>query len=178
MALTNDAVSNPLIRAKEIPLHVSKLVLSAMLLHISAAAGQDADPAAPPQDWIEVPPGDGTFREYSGEFRKDTIDIPLRPYGELEYKLGMREGDTIVYEWEVVDIDDPELLYSEFHGHTERVGDEPGTLMFYRKASGGTERGALVAPFSGIHGWYLVNGSNEPIVVRLDVAGFYTLIDQ
>jgi hypothetical protein len=53
-----------------------------------------------------------------------------------------------------------------------------GDLMFYRKADGGSERGSLVAPFSGIHGWYLVNGTDEPIVVRLEVAGFYELLPQ
>jgi hypothetical protein len=50
-----------------------------------------------------------------------------------------------------------------------------GDLMFYRKAFGTTERGVLVAPFSGIHGWYLRNDGEEPIVVRLKVAGFYEL---
>jgi hypothetical protein len=50
--------------------------------------------------------------------------------------------------------------------------------MFYRKASGGTESGSLVAPFDGIHGWYLKNDANNAIVVRLDVAGFYDLLEQ
>lgn len=128
-------------------------------------------------DWNELDLSDGTFHEHSGEFRSDTIDIPLGPHGELEYKLGIDEGNAIVYEWNVLDIEDPELLYSEFHGHTEPVNNV-GDLMFYRKAEGGTERGSLVAPFSGIHGWYLVNGSDEPIVVRLEVAGFYDLLPQ
>ena len=128
-------------------------------------------------DWNELELGAGTFHEHSGEFRSDTIDIPLGPHGELEYKLGIEEGNAIVYEWNVLDIKDPELLYSEFHGHTEPV-DNVGDLMFYRRAEGGTERGSLVAPFSGIHGWYLVNGTEEPIVVRLEVAGFYDLVPQ
>lgn len=128
-------------------------------------------------NWNEMPPGDGTFNEHSGEFRSDTIDIPLVGHGELEYKLGIEAGDAIVYEWNVLNIEDPSLLYSEFHGHTPPV-DGVGDLMFYRKAEGGTERGSLVAPFTGIHGWYLVNGSEEPIVVRLEVAGFYEILPQ
>jgi hypothetical protein len=136
------------------------------------------EPAAVSQDWIEVPLPVGTFREHAGEYRTDRIDIPLGPYGELEYKLGMSAGDSIVYRWQAVDIADPQLLYAEFHGHTERIGGAPGTLMFYRKASGGTESGSLVAPFDGIHGWYLKNDANNAIVVRLDVAGFYDLLEQ
>jgi hypothetical protein len=50
--------------------------------------------------------------------------------------------------------------------------------MFYRKATGATERGVLTAPFKGIHGWYLRNDSDDRIVVRLKVAGFYELMPQ
>lgn len=131
-----------------------------------------------PPEWIDVPLADNTYSEQSETIQSDTIEIPLPPFGELEYKLGMREGDTIVYSWKVADISDPELLYAEFHGHTEPEPGEPGTVMFYRKASGGTESGALKAPFSGIHGWYLVNESSARIVVELEVAGFYELLEQ
>lgn len=136
-----------------------------------------AGPAASQVEWNELPLADGVFREYTTDYRTDVIDIPLGPSGELEYKLGLNEGDSIVYRWEAVDLENPELLYAEFHGHTEPV-DNVGDLMFYRKAAGGTERGALVAPFTGIHGWYLRNDGERPIVVRLEVAGFYELLTQ
>lgn len=167
--------------------NIGLVTLAGFAIVCTSARGQpatepqiDAEIAAPaaPTDWIEVPLPTGTFRESVVEYRTDTIDIPLEPFGELEYKLGMREGDSIVYRWDAVDLADPESLYAEFHGHTERVGDAPGTLMFYRKATGATERGALVAPFTGIHGWYLQNSNDDPIVVRLHVAGFYELLDQ
>jgi hypothetical protein len=128
-------------------------------------------------EWNELPLPDGVFREYSAEYANDVIDIPLDAFGELEYKLGMNEGDAIVYQWDAVDLDDPDLLYAEFHGHTEPVNNV-GDLMYYRKATGATERGMLVAPFTGIHGWYLRNEGEEPMVVRLKVAGFYDLLPQ
>ena len=127
--------------------------------------------------WNEMPLADGVFREHSADYRSDVIEIPLEPLEELEYKLGLNEGDSIVYQWDAVDLDDPETLYAEFHGHTPPVNNA-GDLMFYRKAAGGTERGRLVAPFTGIHGWYLRNDGDEPIVVRLKVAGFYELLEQ
>jgi hypothetical protein len=126
-------------------------------------------------EWNELPLGDGVFREYTADYRTDVVDIPLEPLEELEYKLGLNEGDSIVYQWDAVDLKDPEKLYAEFHGHTPPV-DNVGDLMFYRKATGATERGTLVAPFTGIHGWYLRNDGEEPIVVRLKVAGFYELL--
>jgi hypothetical protein len=33
----------------------------------------------------------------------------------------------------------------------------------------------LAAKFAGIHGWYLLNDSETPIVVRLEVSGYYQL---
>jgi hypothetical protein len=124
--------------------------------------------------WNERPLADGVFREYTADYRTDVIDIPLAAGEELEYKLGLNEGDSIVYQWDAVDLEDPEVLWAEFHGHTPPV-DNVGDLMFYRKAFGVTERGVLVAPFSGIHGWYLRNDGDKAIVVRLKVAGFYEL---
>ena len=126
-------------------------------------------------EWNEFRLGNGVFREYAADYRADVIDIPLAPAEEREYKPGLKEGDSIVYQWDAVDLQDPEKLYSEFHGHTPPVNNV-GDLMFYRKATGGTERGTLVAPFTGIHGWYLRNDGEAPIVVRLKVAGFYELL--
>jgi len=126
-------------------------------------------------EWNEMPLADGVFREYKTDYRTDVIDIPLGSLEELEYKLGLNEGDSIVYQWDAVDLKDPAKLYAEFHGHTPPV-DNVGDLMFYRKATGATERGTLVAPFTGIHGWYLRNDTEAPIVVRLKVAGFYELL--
>ena len=126
-------------------------------------------------EWNEMPLADGVFREYTTDYRTDVIDIPLGSLEELEYKLGLNEGDSIVYQWDAVDLKDPAMLYAEFHGHTEPVNNV-GDLMFYRKATGATERGTLVAPFTGIHGWYLRNDTEAPIVVRLKVAGFYELL--
>ena len=143
------------------------LVLVAGLALAAAASSQ--------VEWNEKPLADGVFREYTSDYRTDVIDIPLGPLEELEYKLGLNEGESIVYQWDAVDLKDPAMLYAEFHGHTEPVNNV-GDLMFYRKATGGSERGTLVAPFTGIHGWYLRNDAEAPIVVRLKVAGFYEIL--
>ena len=61
-------------------------------------------------EWNEMPLADGVFREYSADYRTDVIEIPLDPLEELEYKLGLNEGESIVYQWDAVDLEDPELL--------------------------------------------------------------------
>jgi len=127
---------------------------------------------------LEMPQGGVDIaRSYDRPFRTDTIDIPLAAEdGDLEYKLKMREGDSVVYSWRVLEIDNPEWFYSEFHGHTEPTPGSAGEVMFYRKESGASDNGYFVAPFEGIHGWYLQNQSEHPVVVRLEVAGFYEVI--
>lgn len=134
---------------------------------------------APPPQWADVPLVPHLFREYPEGYRQDTIEISIPPSRGIEYKLGMEAGDTIVYTWHVpAGMKQPELLTSEFHGHTEPPPGEPGAVMFYRVAKGDRESGALVAPFDGIHGWYLLNETELPILVELTVAGFYEVIAQ
>lgn len=129
--------------------------------------------------WKEVPAPTGDqaiARSFPTAFRTDMIDIPIRGNdGDLEYKIGMKAGDTVVYSWEVMQTIMPDELYSEFHGHTEPV-QGAGTLMYYRKSTGTSDHGTLKAPFEGIHGWYLQNQSERPVVIRLRLAGFYTVI--
>jgi hypothetical protein len=147
------------------------LTLSTLSFDSGAIAGQVR--------WNEVPAPTGDraiARSFPTAWRTDTIDIPIPPNdGDLEYKIGMKAGDTVVYSWEVMQTIMPDELYSEFHGHTEPVGGT-GTLMFYRKSTGTSDHGTLTAPFEGIHGWYLQNQSERPVVIRLRMAGFYTVI--
>ncbi len=116
---------------------------------------------------------------YPTAWRSDVIDIPLKsaeePEGsELEYKVRMKPGATLIYSWTV---DAPaEEFYSDFHGQT--IPDKPGgdiKVATYRQAVGIKDAGSLIAPLDGIHGWYLQNQSVKPVVVHLKIAGFYDL---
>ena len=126
--------------------------------------------------WIDIPLTDNTYNESTNDYKTGTYEIPVASNEALEFKLGVLEGDSISYEWSV-DMQNTDLLEVEFHGHTDRVGEEPGLLMFYTIHNEGRESGTLTAPFSGIHGWYLKNTSEEDIVVVLNVAGFYTEVN-
>ena len=132
-----------------------------------------ATESVPPGDWIDVPLAPATYFEHASVYQEGTYQIPVPANSDLEHKISMNEGDIVVYSWSVA-MADPQLLTAEFHGHTERVGDAPGTVMFYKVHTDGKESGSLKAPFTGIHGWYLNNESAEDIVVELKVAGFYT----
>jgi hypothetical protein len=119
-------------------------------------------------------------QSYPAPFRSDVISIPLGVEGseqtsELEYKVHMPKGATLIYSWEVPGIAESTEFYTEFHGHTLE-SREKMTVADYRKATGTKDNGALVAPFDGIHGWYVQNQSVKPVTMTLRLSGFYSLI--
>ena len=148
------------------PAILNSVKISAMVLCLTSCG------ETPPTEWIEVPLSEHTYISGNREFRQADFDILVLRNASLEFKLGLNQNDAITYSWTVA-MEQPELLSAEFHGHTERVGEEPGTVMFYKIHNVGAESGSLVAPFDGIHGWYLDNQSDEDITVKLKVAGFF-----
>jgi hypothetical protein len=121
-------------------------------------------------------------REYPTAFRTDVIEIPLTGFlggaenSELEYKVAMKTNATLVYDWEVVGASRPDDFHFDFHGHTVSDQGQAMTVATYRQAYGLSGHGALTAPFDGIQGWQFSNSSDEPIVVRVKLAGFYELV--
>lgn len=148
-------------------------IVTTLLAGLAAVILIQATLPALAQDWIDVPLSEQTFWDQGGEWRTDVFEIPVAAGTALEHMISMQEENMVVYSW-TAEMDDPALLTAEFHGHTERTGDEPGTVMFYRIHQDGKESGTLRAPFSGVHGWYLNNESDQDIVVNLRIAGFYT----
>jgi hypothetical protein len=139
---------------------------------------------APPEVAFDVSKaGTGPLaREYDMPWRTDTIEIPLRSGddrmrgNELEYKVRMKQGATLIYEWSVSEITNPEEFYYDFHGHTVVEGQEM-TVATYKQATGTKAAGALTAPFDGVHGWFFQNQALPAIVVRVRLSGFYELVE-
>lgn len=137
---------------------------------------------------VQVPAAEGDqplAREYTTPFRSDVVEIPLtsglddttHKY-ELEYKVRMQKGASLIYAWDVEPTQGPEDFYYDFHGHTvvPKGQEESMTVSTYKQASEPKANGALVAPFDGIHGWYFQNTGVKPVKVRLKLAGFYELV--
>lgn len=140
-----------------------------------AAAGEEIPELIPPEDPNSLSPGarmptnTRANRLYTAPWRRDTVKIPIGPDGELEYKLRMKAGEAIVYSWKV----DRGSVYYDLHGQPE---NDPDKAQRYKEVQEATSaNGSLVAPFDGIHGWYLLNLTPKPLTVTLEVAGFYEL---
>ena len=118
-------------------------------------------------------------RFYPMELRTDTVSIPLAAAGDadgrndLEWKVRMQEGTTLVYSWSVDG--PPEEFYFDMHGETASTPEVK--VVTYQKGTGVASNGSIVAPFDGIHGWYLQNQAERPVVVRLKLSGFYQMPD-
>jgi hypothetical protein len=99
-----------------------------------------------------------------------------QPGYELEYKLRMEEGQTLVYSWSV-DVPAGDGPYYDFHSQSDpdpKAPDAELKVMSHHEGNGEQDNGSLIAPFSGIHGWYFQNITSQPVTVKLAFAGFYT----
>jgi hypothetical protein len=116
-----------------------------------------------------APPGDSATlgRTYGVPFRSDVVQIPLRADDELEYKVKMAPGGTLVYSWSV----DKGLVYYDFHGEPA----DPKLSKSYGEGIAREANGSLIAPFEGIHGWFLQNQEGQPVTVTLKMSGFYEM---
>ncbi len=139
------------------------------LMQLSAEKTVKADPQA-------VQSAANTL-SYADPFRTDEVTIQLAPGNdpnrgnELEWKLRMRRGEVMVYSWRV---DAPaEEFYSDFHSQSDPAPQV--TVISHHEGIGISGDGYMVAPFDGIHGWYLQNQSLKPVVVHLKISGFYAM---
>jgi len=122
-----------------------------------APAGAPAAASAPGQNaWFFPTP-----------YKTDTIQIPIKPDGEVEYKFKMKAGEAFIYSWQ----SDSGNVYYDFHG--EPPDNPKGSQTYKKDEEVKSANGAFVAPFDGIHGWYWLNLTGQPIKITLKISGFY-----
>lgn len=114
--------------------------------------------------------------------RTDVIEIPLTDFlggakgSELEYKVAMKQGAQLIYEWEAIGASKPEDIAYDFHGHTTPAPGKPMEVATYKQARGLKQAGSLTAPFDGIQGWQFSNFAEGAVVIRVKLTGFYDLV--
>jgi hypothetical protein len=102
-------------------------------------------------------------------FHGETIEFEIAPRSGMEYKYRLEKGEALLYSWKSTAPVNYEL-------HAEPDGAPRGYAQSYEKVDGrGEASGTLTAPFSGIHGWFWENTTDQPVTVTLQSAGFYNL---
>ena len=101
-------------------------------------------------------------------FHSETMEFKVGPREGIEYKYRLEKGEALLYTWKA-------SAPVNFEFHAEPDGAPRGYAQTYEKRQASEASGTLTAPFSGIHGWYWENTTNQPITVRLASSGFYNL---
>ena len=99
----------------------------------------------------------------SSEWR-DEVSYTLAPTEGIEIKLAMEQGAAIEFEWTA----NGSVLNYDTHG------DGGGQRITYEEGRGVPgQSGALVAAFTGNHGWFWRNRTDAPVTFTLRTRGDY-----
>lgn len=101
-------------------------------------------------------------------FQTETVEFKVAPREGIEYKYRLDKGEALLYSWRT-----PTPVAYEFHAEPD--GGPRGYAQTYEKNQASEASGTLTAPFSGIHGWYWENLSDQEITVTLTTAGYYNI---
>lgn len=159
---------------------------SANVTPAAASAGPAASaattPITPPVNALPttVPPGSSVSAK--GEqrgiaiasrqalpYRTDTMSIVLAPRKGVEVKTDLTKGATLIYSWKTAG---GEALNHDFHGEPVDASHDEFESFILEKGVR-ESRGALIAPFTGVHGWYWENTTDAPVTVLLTASDFY-----
>lgn len=103
-------------------------------------------------------------------YRADTQEITLAPGKGVEVKTHLAKGAALMFSWKTTK---GEVLNHDFHGEPVNAkGDEFESFILEDDVSHSS--GVLIAPFTGVHGWYWKNLNDEPVTVVLQASGFYS----
>jgi hypothetical protein len=193
----NDAISAPkreLLRGTLIAALVAGLVLTVAVLPAEygidpTGAGRamgltalkapvDVAPLAPPVVAGSTVSAPGEQRQLTISsratvpYRSDEMDITLPAGKGLEVKTHLAKGATLIYTWKTKNA---ELVNHDFHGEPVNAKENEFESFILDKQISESS-GTLIAPFTGVHGWYWKNKTGEPVTVTLRASGFYTEI--
>lgn len=102
-------------------------------------------------------------------FKQESVTFEAKPREGFEYKYRLEKGEALLYSWTA-----SAPMNTEFHAEPD--GAPRGYAQTYEKKDGMTgASGTLTAPFSGIHGWYWENTTDQPATVTLTTSGYYNL---
>jgi hypothetical protein len=98
----------------------------------------------------------------------ETLSIELEPGGMVEHKAQMVRGQVLLYSWKT----DRGGVHFDFHA--EPWDGPEGYWVRYKVGDGvAADHGSLVTPLDGQHGWYFHNTNDFPVVIELNISGYF-----
>jgi hypothetical protein len=95
----------------------------------------------------------------------DTFAITLAPFGAIEMKYEIAEGQPMVFHWQA-----SAPVHVDMHAHPFEGGTAL-TESYVIDDAVQAQSGRYVAPFTGIHGWYWQNRTLKDVTVKIDASG-------
>ena len=99
--------------------------------------------------------------------RRDSMTVTLQPGASIELKLDMRKDQRASYQWRA------DSAAVNYNTHGEPPNPPKGFYHGYGKGTSRGEKGALLAAFDGMHGWFWRNRSAGDVRITLVTAGEY-----
>lgn len=121
-------------------------------------------------DKLDTPFPTGKANLHDGPPITRSFNILLKPADEVEYKTLLPAGEPIFYSWSV---QSDEETYVDFHGDPTEGEFPEGYSQSYETGETTGSAGSFTATFTGNHGWYWLNISENEIVINLEVTGYY-----
>jgi hypothetical protein len=98
--------------------------------------------------------------------RSDETVVTLEPTKGVEYKMTMKAGSKVTFDWAV----EKGVVNYDMHGTPVGGGKETS----YKQGRGvAGDKGTLEAGFDGTHGWFWRNRGKETVTIRLKTQGSY-----
>ncbi len=139
------------------------------------AAGPSVPAGGSPRSTVSAP-GEQRAMTISSRpslpYRTDDMEILVAPGKGVEVKTLLAKGQTLIYTWKTKDA---ALVNHDFHGEPVNAKENEFESFILEKEVS-ESRGTLIAPFTGVHGWYWKNKSTVPVTVVLRASGFYSEI--
>jgi hypothetical protein len=102
-------------------------------------------------------------------FQHETVEFTVAPGQFVEYKYRLDKGQALLYSWKATGPVNLDV-------HAEPDSGPRGYAQSYETKQAVTEAsGTMIAPFSGIHGWYWQNTGTEDVTVTLTSSGYYSI---
>lgn len=95
----------------------------------------------------------------------DRFEIVLPPYGSIELKYEIAQGQPMVFHWQAT-----APVHYDMHAHPFEGGTAL-TESYSIEDARQTLSGRYVPAFTGIHGWYWQNRTMSDVTLTLDASG-------
>jgi len=108
------------------------------------------------------------LRKQADKWRSDKVNLTLPAKQGLEVKAQLEEGETLLFQWEATG----GTVSFDMHGNVVNAAEDDFTSFWLGKGEA-QAAGTFIAPFSGLHGWYWENETDQPVNITLETQGYY-----